>query len=75
MGLLCSQYLLLFDHPCPCTLITTPPRKGDLEAVRAAFELIDRHDSGAIGKSDLAAVLKAMGTRATAEELQDMVCV
>ena len=39
-----------------------------------AFNSIDMDMSGAISTSELADLLKSMGTRATIEELEDMVC-
>lgn len=48
---------------------------GNLSAIYEGFCLIDTNHSGTISSGELAAVLKAMGTRATAEELEDMVGV
>ena len=48
---------------------------GNLQAMWKAFDSIDTDHGGSISSHELADVLKAMGTRATAEELADMVGV
>ncbi len=45
----------------------------DLSVLRKAFALIDTGGDGKISGLELSAVLKAMGTRATAGELENMV--
>lgn len=45
----------------------------DLTPVQMAFNMIDFNGSGSIGTIELAKVLKGLGTRATAKELEDMV--
>ncbi|KAG1679821.1 hypothetical protein FOA52_012733 [Chlamydomonas sp. UWO 241] len=46
---------------------------ADLAPIRRAFNMIDTNESGSIGTAELASVLTAMGTRATSDELEDMV--
>ncbi|GAX84849.1 hypothetical protein CEUSTIGMA_g12270.t1 [Chlamydomonas eustigma] len=47
--------------------------KCDLDLMLRAFQMIDTSGDGAISSAELAVVLREMGTRATAEELEDMV--
>ncbi|KAJ9534565.1 hypothetical protein QJQ45_022081, partial [Haematococcus lacustris] len=46
---------------------------GDLRPFREAFDAIDTNENGALSSHELAQVLRMMGTRATVEELSDMV--
>lgn len=46
---------------------------GDIARLRTGFNSIDKNRSGTLSTRELAAVMKAMGTRATIEELEDMV--
>ena len=46
-----------------------------MHILHKAFNSIDEDHGGSISAQELASVLKSMGTRATIEELNDMVCV
>lgn len=58
---------------CVCVCVWPRRTAGQVSPFRAVFDAADKDDNESLSMRELQRVLRAMGTRATIEELLDMV--